>query len=53
MVPVWPLKVNTVLLVPVHTVVAPVMLPETDVGLTVIVILEVVAAEQTPLATNA
>ena len=52
-VPVLPLKVNTVLLVPVQTAVAPAMLPATDVGLTVMVILEVVAELQTPLVTTA
>ena len=52
-VPVFPLKVKTVLLVPVQTVVAPLMLPETDVGLTAIVTLEVVAELHTPLVTTA
>ena len=53
MVPVFPLKVNIVLLVTVHTVVAPVMLPATDAGFTVIVTLEVLAEVQTPLVTTA
>ena len=48
-----PLKVNTVLLVPVQTVVAPAMDPETEVGFIVIVTLEVVADEQTPLVETA
>ena len=52
-VPVLPLKVKTVLLVPVQTVAAPLMLPETDAGFTVIVTLDVVAEEQTPLVTTA
>ena len=52
-VPVLPLNVNTVLLLPVQTVVAPEMLPDTDVGLTIIVTLEVVAEAQTPLVTTA
>ena len=53
MVPVFPLKVSTVLLVPVQTVAAPVMLPATDVGLTAIVTLEVVAELHAPLVTTA
>ena len=53
MVPVLPLKVNTVLFVPVHTVAAPAMLPATDAGFTVIVTLDVLADEQTPLVTTA
>ena len=52
-VPVLPLRVNTVLLVPVQTVVAPVIDPATEVGFTVIVTLEVVAEEQTPLVETA
>ena len=52
-VPVLPLKVKTVLLVPVQTVAAPVMLPATEAGLTVIVTLDVVAEEQAPLVTTA
>ena len=35
MVPVFPFKVNNVLFVPEQTVVAPVILPATEVGLTV------------------
>ena len=53
MVPVFPLKVNTVLLVPVQTVAAPVMLPATEVGFTAIVTLDVVAELHTPLVTTA
>ena len=52
-VPVFPLKVSTVLLVPVQTVAAPVMLPATDAGVTVIVTLEVFAGAQTPLVITA
>ena len=52
-VPVFPLKVKTVLLVPVQTVAAPLMLPATDAGVTVIVTLDVVAEEQTPLVATA
>ena len=52
-VPVFPLKVSTVLLVPVQTVVGPVMLPATDVGLTFIVTLDVVAELHAPLVTTA
>ena len=51
--PVFPLKVSTVLLVPVQTVAAPVMFPATDAGVTDIVTLEVVADEQTPFVTTA
>ena len=36
-VPVWPLNVNTVLLVPEHTVALPAMLPPTEAGSTTIV----------------
>ena len=52
-VPVFPLRVNNVLLVPEQTVLAPLMLPATDAGLTVIVTDVVVADEQTPLVTTA
>ena len=52
-VPVFQLKVSRVLLVPVQTVAAPVMLPATDAGFTVIVTLVVVADEQTPFVTTA
>ena len=52
-VPVFPLKVSTVLLVPVQTVAAPVILPAIDAGFTVIVTLDVLAAEQAPLVTTA
>ena len=52
-VPVFPPKVSTVLLVPVQTVAAPLMLPATDVGLTAIVTLEVVAELHAPLVTTA
>ena len=53
MVPEFPLKVNTVLFVPVHTVFAPAILPATDVEFIVIVTLDVVADVQTPLVTTA
>jgi hypothetical protein len=53
MVPLWPLKVNTVLLVGAQTVVAPLMLPATDAGLTVMVTAEVVAEAHAPLVTTA
>ena len=53
MLPVFPLKVKTVLLMPEQTVVAPLMLPATDTGLTEIVTDVVVANEQTPLVTTA
>ena len=52
-VPVFPVKVSTVLLVPVQTAVAPLMLPETDVAFTFIVTLEVVAELHAPLVTTA
>ena len=52
-VPVLPLKVKVVLLVPLHTVVPPLMLPATDVGLTVMVTLDVLTDEHTPLVTTA
>ena len=52
-VPVFPVKVSAVLLVPVQTVAAPLMLPATDVGLTAIVTLDVVAELHTPLVTTA
>ena len=49
----FPDNVNTVLLVPEQTVAAPEMVPETDVGLTVIVAEAVVADAQDPLVTTA
>ena len=52
-VPVFPDKVNTVAFVPEQTVVAPVIVPATEIGLTVIVTEAVVADEQTPLVTTA
>ena len=48
-VPILPLKVNTVLLVPEQTVAAPVMLPETEVELTVTVAYAELTTRQTPL----
>ena len=51
--PVCPLKVNTVELVPVHTVALPVMVPPTDAGLTVTVPVALLAAAQEPLVTTA
>ena len=53
MVPVFPLKVSTVLFVPEQTVVAPVIVPATDTGFTFIVTDGVFAAKQTPLVTAA
>ena len=47
----FPLKVNSVLLVPLQTVLAPLILPETDTGLTAIVLLALVSAAHTPLVT--
>ena len=52
-VPVLPLSVSVVLLVPVQTVAAPLTVPATDVGLTVMVTLALFAAVQTPLVTTA
>ena len=49
----FPDKVNTVEFVPEQTVVAPAIVPATEVGLTVIVTEAVVADEQTPLVTTA
>ena len=51
--PVFPLKVKVVLLVPVQTVAAPLILPETEVGVTFITTPDEVAEEQTPLVTTA
>ena len=47
----FPLKVNSVLFVPLQTVLAPLILPATDTGLTAIVLLALVSDEQTPLRT--
>ena len=52
-VPVWPLNVNVVLFVPVHTVALPAMLPPTDAGLTVTVAVALFAAEHAPLVITA
>ncbi len=52
-VPVFPDKVNSVLLVPEQAVVAPEMDPATEVGLTVIVAAPVVAEAHVPLVTTA
>ena len=52
-VPVFPDKVKSVLLVPEQTVVAPEIVPATEVGLTVIVAAPVVAEAQDPLITTA
>ena len=52
-VPVLPERLNTVLFDEAHTVVAPLMLPATVVGLTVTVTLELVDDEHTPLVTTA
>jgi hypothetical protein len=53
MVPTLPDKVNTVELVPEHTMVAPLMLPATETGVTVTATLAVVADAQVPLVTTA
>ena len=53
MLPVLPDNVNVVLFVPVHTAVAPAIVPATDVGLTVIVAAALVAELHTPLVTTA
>jgi hypothetical protein len=52
-VPVLPESVKVVLLLPVHTVAAPVIVPATDIGFTVTVALAVLAAAHTPLVTTA
>jgi hypothetical protein len=52
-VPVLPLSVKVVLFVPEQTVAAPLMVPATDVGFTVMVALALFAAVQTPLVTTA
>jgi hypothetical protein len=52
-VPVLPLNVKVVLFVPEQTVAAPLTVPATDVGFTVMVALAVLAAAQTPLVTTA
>ena len=52
-VPVLPLNVKVVLFVPEQTVAAPLTVPATDAGFTVIVALAVLAAAQTPLVTTA
>ena len=51
-VPVFPLNVKVVLLAPLQTVAAPLMLPATLAGFTVITTLEVVAEAQVPLVTT-
>jgi len=51
--PVWPLNVNTVELLPVHTVALPAIVPPTDAGLTVTVAVALFAAAQDPLVTTA
>ena len=48
-VPVCPDKVKTVLLVPVHTVVEPFIVPPTGNGLTLIIATAELAVAQTPL----
>ena len=47
----FPLKVKRVLLVPLQTVLAPLILPATDTGFTAIVLLALVSAAHTPLVT--
>jgi hypothetical protein len=51
--PVLPLNVRTVLFVPEHIVVAPEIVPATEVGFTVIVALAVLADAHAPLVTKA
>ena len=53
MVPVWPLRVSVVELVPEQTVVAPLMLPATDTGMTITGTLAEVADEHGALVTTA
>ena len=53
MVPVLPLNVNVVLLVPVQTVVAPLIVPATEVGSTFIVTDGDNTEAQAPLVTDA
>ena len=52
-VPVLPDSVSVVLFVPEQTVAAPLMVPATDTGFTVIVALAVLTALHTPLVTTA
>ncbi len=52
-VPVLPDSVKVVLFVPEQTVAAPLTVPATDTGFTVMVALAVFAGEQTPLVTTA
>ena len=47
--PVWPLKVNSVEFVPVHTVAPPAIVPPTDVGETVTVAVALFVDEHAPL----
>ncbi len=51
--PVWPLKVNPVLLVPVQTVALPAILPPALAGSTVTVPVAELAVAQTPDCTTA
>ncbi len=53
MLPALPLKVSTVLLVPVQTAPPPVTVPPVDAGLTVTVTTELVMDAQAPLLTMA
>jgi hypothetical protein len=52
-VPVLPERVSVVLFVPEQTEAAPLTVPATDTGFTVMVALAVFAGEQTPLVTTA
>ena len=53
MLPLLPFNVKTVLLVPVQTLVAPLMLPATAAVFTLTTTFAVVAGEQTPLLKTA
>jgi hypothetical protein len=52
-VPVWPAKVRSPLVLPEHTLAAPVTVPPTEVGSTVTVVVFELAAVQVPLCTTA
>jgi hypothetical protein len=52
-VPVLPDSVSVVLFVPEQTVAAPLTVPATDTGFTVMVALALLTAAQTPLVTTA
>jgi hypothetical protein len=52
-VPVWPAKVRSPLVLPEHTLAAPVTVPPTEVGSTDTVVGAEIAVEQAPLCTSA